>query len=71
MEFEIGDDSKYIVIASDGIWEFIDNNRVMSLVNPFYYKNDPEGACHVLVKEATDWWDKVFFYFVCFFLIYF
>jgi len=61
LEFEIGDDSKYIVIASDGIWEFLDNNRVMNLVNPFYYKNDPEGACHALAKEATEWWYKVFF----------
>ena len=59
MEFEFNDDSKYIVIASDGVWEFLDNNRVMALVNPFYNKNDPEGACAVLVKESIDWWEKV------------
>lgn len=62
MEFDLNDDSKYIVIASDGVWEFLDNNRVTALVNPFYYKNDPEGACHALVKESTDWWERVIIY---------
>jgi serine/threonine protein phosphatase PrpC len=59
LEFEITDYSRFIVIASDGIWEFLDNNRVMNVVNSYYLKNDAEGACHALVKEATDWWEKV------------
>lgn len=59
LEFEINEESKYIVIASDGVWEFLDNSRVMALVNPFYNKNDPEGACNALVKESIDWWERV------------
>lgn len=58
MEFELNDDSKYIVICSDGVWEFLDNQRVMNLVTPFYNKNDPEGACNVLVKESIEWWER-------------
>jgi serine/threonine protein phosphatase PrpC len=58
LEFELNDDSKYIVICSDGVWEFLDNQRVMNLVTPFYNKNDPEGACNVLVKESIEWWER-------------
>jgi serine/threonine protein phosphatase PrpC len=59
IEHEITSDSKYIVIASDGIWEFLDNFKVMSMVTPYYLKNDPEGAALQLIHEATQWWDKV------------
>jgi hypothetical protein len=31
----------------------------MNLVNPFYNKNDPEGACNILVKESIEWWERV------------
>lgn len=31
----------------------------MHLVNPFYNKNDPEGACNILVKESIEWWERV------------
>lgn len=59
MEFEINDDCKYIVIASDGVWEFIDNRRVMNIINPYYLRNDPEGACLTLTGEATEQWERV------------
>lgn len=47
---------RFIVIGSDGIWDFIDNNEVMNIVKPFYEKNDCEGACKELVKKATEQW---------------
>jgi serine/threonine protein phosphatase PrpC len=28
MEFDITEDDKFIVIASDGVWEFLDNKTV-------------------------------------------
>ena len=28
MEFEVTEDDKFIVIASDGVWEFLDNKTV-------------------------------------------
>jgi serine/threonine protein phosphatase PrpC len=46
------------VIASDGVWEFLDNEKVCSIVNPFYEKNDPEGACEAIIKESTERWQK-------------
>jgi len=57
-ENNIDDKTKFIVIASDGVWEFLDNKTVMNLVKPFYEKNDPEGACRCLINESTKWWNQ-------------
>ncbi len=67
MEFDITEDSKYVVIASDGIWEFIDNAKAMQIVNPYYAKNDPEGACSALIKQATQFWEAVNKYYLIIF----
>lgn len=62
VEYEINDYSKFIVIASDGIWEFLSNEKVMEIVN-FYYCNsfDANSASERLVEEATKCWRRVFF----------
>jgi len=31
----------------------------MNIVYPYYLRNDPEGGCHVLTKEAVEEWEKV------------
>ena len=58
IETEIDKDTKFIVLASDGVWEFLDNQKVKDLVLPFYKKNDPEGACKILISESTKWWNE-------------
>ena len=58
IEETIDKDTKFIVIGSDGIWEFLTNKKVVHIVLPFYEKNDPDGACKALIKEATEWWNK-------------
>ena len=45
-----------LILASDGVWEFLDNKMVRDIVMPFYNKNDPDGACHALIDESTKWW---------------
>ena len=49
---------KYIVVASDGIWDFLSNDEVMDIVNPYFLSGDPEGATEELVKTATERWKK-------------
>lgn len=59
-ECEINEKAKFAVIASDGIWEFLSNEKVADLVNPFYYANlDVNGAADKLVEEATKCWRRV------------
>ena len=58
LEEKIDKDTKFIVVASDGIWEFLDNNTVKNMVMPFYEKNDPNGACKELNKKSTEFWNQ-------------
>ena len=58
IEMEVDKDTKFIILASDGVWEFLDNQKVKELVMPFYKKNDPEGACRLLINESTKWWNE-------------
>jgi len=55
-ELELNKDDKFIVIASDGIWEFIDNNKCVEIVAKHWEKNDPQGACKELTQIATQHW---------------
>ena len=58
MDEKLDKDSKFIVVASDGVWEFLDNQKVADMVMPFYKKDDPDGACKALIKESTQWWNQ-------------
>ena len=58
LDEKIDKDTKFIVVASDGVWEFLDNQKVAEIIMPFYKKNDPDGACKALIKESTDWWNQ-------------
>ena len=51
-------DTKFIVIASDGLWEFLSNKNVAEIVMFYYKKNDPNGACKALIKESTEYWNQ-------------
>ena len=57
-EFDIDDTCKFIVIASDGIWEFLSKEKVTHYVNKFYKKNNIYDAALKLVKKSTSFWEK-------------
>ena len=56
--FDVNMFSKYIVVASDGVWDFLSNEEVMDIVNPYFLGGDPEGAVEEIVKTATERWKK-------------
>ena len=58
IEAKIDKDTKFIVLASDGVWEFLSNENVAEIVMPFYKKDDPDGACKALIKKSTEWWNQ-------------
>ena len=58
LEEKIDKDTKFMVVASDGVWEFLENETVRDIVMPYYQKNDPNGACKELIKKSTEWWNK-------------
>ena len=57
-EFLLGPDDKVIVLASDGVWEFISNEEVASIIYPFYLQRNAEKAAETLVRAAFKRWKQ-------------
>ena len=57
IEYQIDKYSKYMVMGSDGIWEFISNEECMKISNGFFLRNDCYGLCRELANKATNLWD--------------
>ena len=58
VEYTIDYFSKYLIMASDGIWEFISSEQAMKLSNKYYLRNDPIGLCQELSQKAITLWEK-------------
>lgn len=56
MRFELGPEHKFIVIASDGVWEFLSNEQIGKIVWPFFKINSPEQAGNAIVRAAAEKW---------------
>ena len=56
LDFLLGPNDRFIVIGSDGLWEFLTNEQVCEMVLPFYIENQPEAAANKLVREAHARW---------------
>ena len=54
--FEEGD--KFMIIASDGIWEFISSQECVDIIKNFYDNNDLKGCCEYLYQESSKRWLK-------------
>lgn len=48
----------FIVIASDGIWEFMDNKKVCDIVKNFIQNGTAKEAADELVKKSREIWDE-------------
>ena len=57
VEYTLNDTSKYMVICTDGVWEFISEEQVKQLGNPFYLKEDIAGHCQNLIINSINMWE--------------
>ena len=55
-EFFFHDGDKFIIIASDGVWEFISSQECIDIISLFYEKNDMKGCCEFLYEESKKRW---------------
>ena len=58
IEYDINFTTKYLVICSDGVWEFVSNEQVRNIGNIFYAKNDVVGFCAQLIIYSTKLWEQ-------------
>lgn len=60
LEYEVQPEDEFLVVASDGVWEFMTNEDVARIArDPYYFKSAPEAAANALVKEAYKRWKIV------------
>ena len=57
-EFTFEEGDKFMIIASDGIWEFISSQECVDIIKNFYDKNDLKGCCEYLYQESSKRWLK-------------
>ena len=57
-EFNFDENDKYMIIASDGIWEFISSQECIDIIQKFYETNDLKGCCEYLYQESSKRWLK-------------
>ena len=58
IEYKLDEKCKYIVICSDGVWEFLSNTDVMKIGKEFYLKNNIMGYAQKLVQVSEELWEK-------------
>ena len=55
-EYVFKPEDKFIVLASDGLFEFMESQEVVDIIKDNYEKNDIVGCCEYLYKESTRKW---------------
>ena len=51
--------TKYLVIASYGVWEVLSNKQVMDIVDGFYESKNAQAAASKILEIARKKWIKV------------
>lgn len=56
ISYEINEAVSAIIMASDGVWEFLENSQVFELIKPSLEKKNPELGCKTLIKVSRKFW---------------
>jgi serine/threonine protein phosphatase PrpC len=57
-EYYFNQGDRFLILASDGLYEFISSEDVVNYVKEFYTKDDIVGCCEYLYKESCRRWLK-------------
>ena len=57
IEYNLKYNFKYMVICSDGVWEFMSNEDVKEIGDKYFYQNDINELCNQLLKKSTEIWE--------------
>ena len=56
LEYDLNETTKFIVIASDGVWEFLKNEDIVEIGKNFYLDNNTSALCHQIVDTSVAAW---------------
>ena len=57
-EYYFSEGDKFLILASDGVWEFIQSEECINIIGKFYLNNNIEGCCEFLYNESKKRWIK-------------
>ena len=55
-EYFFKPEDKFMVLASDGLFEFMESQEIIDIIKDYYEKNDIVGCCEYLYKESKNKW---------------
>ena len=58
LEYDLNKSTKFVIVCSDGVWEYFDNDKVKDIGKKFYFENNASAFCHNLVSQAFEEWEK-------------
>lgn len=56
LELDLCPEDRFIVLASDGVWEFLSNDDIAKIVLPYYECKNAEKAAEAVVRESYLKW---------------
>lgn len=57
-EYNLQPEDKFIILASDGLFEYISNKEIINIVKDFYLTDNIVGCCDYLYKVSSERWFK-------------
>ena len=57
-EYNFNEGDKFLILASDGVWEFIQSEECINIIGKFYSSNNMEECCEYLYNESKRRWIK-------------
>ena len=58
MNLKIKNSDKFIILASDGLWDQISSDKAVEIVSKAWGKGKPEACCEKLIKKSVRKWQK-------------
>ena len=56
---DIGPDDEFLILASDGVWEFIENDEAVAIVSDVFARGGTAtAACMQLIARAAVQWKR-------------
>ena len=58
MEYTLNKNTKFIILCSDGVWEFLSNENVKNIGRQFYLNSNASELCQELISRSVIEWEK-------------
>ena len=56
-KYHIHENDRFLIAATDGLWEYLNNKQVTKIVARYWIKNEIEEACDELMRIALKNWN--------------